>query len=194
MASINTASDLGRAIRGARIEAGLSQLELARRAGVSRKLVGELEAGKDTAELGPALHVAAALGLTWQAPAPTPQSVFDDAAEAVRDELSNGDIDFALRLALDAFKRLEGMKPTVLKRPRTTGDERWDALLAAGARIALRGSKAKPRWGSRLAQPWFPAEGMRKVSDAYRQLTVRRTPKEFADFNIFLNDKSLAAS
>ncbi|MBT2515460.1 helix-turn-helix domain-containing protein [Arthrobacter sp. ISL-30] len=187
------ALDLGRAIRGARIQAGLSQLELARRGGVSRKLVGELEAGKDTAELGPALRVAAVLGLTWQAPAPTPQSVLDEAAEAVRDELSNGDIDFTLRLALDAFKRLQAMEPTRLRKPRSTGDLRWDALLAAGARIALRGSKVKPRWGSRLVQPWFPAEGVRRISDAYRQLTVRRTPKEFADFNIFLNDKSFAA-
>lgn len=194
MATIKTAADLGRAIRGSRIQAGLSQSELAQRSGVSRKLVGELEAGKDTAEIGPVLRVAAVLGLSWKAPEPTPQAILDEAAAAVRAERLNGDIDFALRIALDAFKRLSAMAPKTLKRPPATGDPRWDALLAAGARIALRGSGAKPRWGSGLERPWFPAEDMREISDAYRQLSVRRTPKEFADFNIFLNDKSLAAA
>ncbi len=190
---IASPADLGRAIRGARIQAGLSQAELAHSAGVSRKLIGDLEAGKGTAELGPALHVASRVGLIWQAPRPTPQAVFDETAELVRDELKRGDADFALRLALDGLKRLQVMKPTVLKRPGTTGDARWDALLAAGARVALRDSGARPRWGIRLAEPWFPAEGFRKLGDAYRELIVRRTPKEFAEFNVYLNDKSLEA-
>lgn len=102
-----------------------------------------------------------------------------------------GDIDFALRLALDAVKRLSSMRPYALEMPPTTTDRRWDALPAAGARIALRGSGAKPHWGSRLEGRWFPAEDLREISDAYRALTVWRTPKEFAEFNIFLNAKSL---
>ncbi|WP_125616706.1 helix-turn-helix domain-containing protein [Specibacter cremeus] len=194
MAAIVSTSDLGKAIRGARIQCGLTQSELARKASVSRKLIGGLEGGKETAELGSALRVAAAIGLAWPSPAPSPQNVLDETAETVQGELARADIDFALRLALDAFQQLRTMKPNALKKPRTTGDARWDALLAAGARIALRGSKAKPRWGTPLPEPWFPAADMRRLSEAYRELTIRRTPKELADFNIFLNDKTLAAA
>ncbi|MDP5225769.1 MULTISPECIES: helix-turn-helix domain-containing protein [Arthrobacter] len=194
MTVIRTASDLGKAIRGARIQAGLSQAELARRAGLSRKFIGELESGKETAELGSALRVSEALGLTLRGPDLTPQAVLEDAADAVRGELSRGDADFALRIALDTFRSLESMAPSVLRKPRSTGDPRWDSLLAAGARIALRNSRAKPRWGSRLAEAWFPADDLGPVTDAYRRLTIRRTPKELADFNIFLNDKSLLSA
>lgn len=80
------------------------------------------------------------------------------------------------------------MRPPTLLEPPTTGDRRWDALLAAAACIALRGTGTEPGWGSPLPEPWFPAEDLRGgMSEAYRQLTVRRTPREFEAFNIFLN-------
>lgn len=50
-------------VRGRRLELGLSQAQLARRAGVSRKWVYEFEAGKPAAELGHVLRVLEALGL-----------------------------------------------------------------------------------------------------------------------------------
>lgn len=192
MGTIKTAADLGTAIRSARLAQGLSQAELAERAGVSRKLIGELEAGKEGAALGTALAVASSLGLPWRTPDETPQAVLEEGADGIRMELDRGDTDMALRLALDATRRLRSMAPKTLKKPRSTGDPHWDALLAAGARIAVRGTGPRPRWGKRLPTAWFPAADTRALSDAYRQLTIRRTPKELADFNIFLNDKSLA--
>ncbi len=51
------------AVRGRRLELSLSQDQLARRAGVSRKWVYEFEAGKPTAEFGHVLRVLDALGL-----------------------------------------------------------------------------------------------------------------------------------
>lgn len=51
------------ALRGRRLELDLSQDQLARRAGVSRKWVYEFEAGKPTAEFGHVLRVLDALGL-----------------------------------------------------------------------------------------------------------------------------------
>ncbi|MEA5456815.1 helix-turn-helix domain-containing protein [Sinomonas sp. JGH33] len=192
MRTIKTAADLGTAIRSARLARGLSQADLAERAGVSRKLILDLEAGKEGAALGTALAVASVLGLSWMSPDDSPQTVLEEGAEGIRRELARGDTDMALRLALDATRRLRSMAPKTLKKPRSTGDAHWDALLAAGARIAVRGTGAKPRWGKRLPTAWFPAADTRVLGDAYRRLTVRRTPKELADFNIFLNDKSLA--
>ncbi|HXT37136.1 MAG TPA: helix-turn-helix domain-containing protein [Chloroflexota bacterium] len=51
------------AVRGRRTDLKLSQAELARRAGVSRKWISEFEAGKPTTELGLAIHVLEELGL-----------------------------------------------------------------------------------------------------------------------------------
>jgi HTH-type transcriptional regulator / antitoxin HipB len=55
--------DLAAAVRGRRRDLGLSQAELADRAGVSRKWIYQFEAGKPTAELRLILRVLDALGL-----------------------------------------------------------------------------------------------------------------------------------
>lgn len=55
--------DLAAAVRGRRRDLGLSQADLARRAGVSRKWIYEFEGGKPTAEFGLVLHVLDELGL-----------------------------------------------------------------------------------------------------------------------------------
>ena len=62
---MNAASTLvyGDRIRARRRELGLSQSALADVVGVNRRVIGELERGKPTVQLGIALRVAAALGL-----------------------------------------------------------------------------------------------------------------------------------
>jgi HTH-type transcriptional regulator/antitoxin HipB len=60
---VQSIRDLGAAVRGRRIDLGLTQADLAMRAGVSRKWVYEFEAGKPTAELQLILRVMDALGL-----------------------------------------------------------------------------------------------------------------------------------
>lgn len=55
-------TQLGAALRNARIEAGLTQDELGDRAGVSRQLVGRVEAGSPRGEVGRVAQIAAALG------------------------------------------------------------------------------------------------------------------------------------
>ena len=61
--SVRSVSDLGDLIRRSRREQGLTQQQLADLAGVGRRYLLELEAGKDRAELGRALLVCAALGI-----------------------------------------------------------------------------------------------------------------------------------
>jgi HTH-type transcriptional regulator/antitoxin HipB len=78
MRPIQTTTAFGAAIRRARHDQGLSQLELARRAGVGRPWLSELERGKRTAEIGRALAVLSALELAVTfVPAPRSQGSVD---------------------------------------------------------------------------------------------------------------------
>jgi DNA-binding XRE family transcriptional regulator len=57
------ADELGETLRAARIRKGMSQQEVALAAGVGRRFVGELEAGKVTAEIGRVFAVCRMVGL-----------------------------------------------------------------------------------------------------------------------------------
>ncbi len=63
MRPVQTSKAFGSAVRRRRTDQGLSQVELAARAGVGRPWLSELETGKRTAELGRALSVLSALDL-----------------------------------------------------------------------------------------------------------------------------------
>ncbi len=63
---IRTPQDIGAIVRESRQQAGLDQAELARRAGVSRQWLVEMERGKPRAEIGLILRVFNALGLHLQ--------------------------------------------------------------------------------------------------------------------------------
>ena len=63
MRETNSASTFGAAIRMRRSELGLTQDDLALAVGVNRKVIGQLEAGKETVRLGIVLSAARALGL-----------------------------------------------------------------------------------------------------------------------------------
>lgn len=54
---IKNAKDFGLAVRAARKEEGLSQVQLAQRCGCSQRFVSEVERGKPTAELERALRL-----------------------------------------------------------------------------------------------------------------------------------------
>lgn len=60
---VRTSAELAAAAKGRRLDLGLSQTDLAGRAGVSRKWISEFEAGKPRAELGLVLRVLEELGL-----------------------------------------------------------------------------------------------------------------------------------
>jgi HTH-type transcriptional regulator/antitoxin HipB len=75
MQPIQTTRAFGSAIRRARKNHGLSQAQLAAKAGVGRPWLSELETGKRTAELGRALSVLSALDLAITfVPSPTPDA------------------------------------------------------------------------------------------------------------------------
>lgn len=59
----NTIQALAAALRGRRVALGWSQADTAAVAGISRKFVSEVEAGKETVELGKVLSLADAMGV-----------------------------------------------------------------------------------------------------------------------------------
>ncbi len=64
---VESASDFGRAVRTARKEAGLSQMQLAELCGCSQRFVSEVERGKETAELGRAIKLLEVLNVPLSA-------------------------------------------------------------------------------------------------------------------------------
>jgi len=60
---IKTAANFGEAIRNARTQQQLTQRQLALAVGTGERFIVDLENGKETAQLGKALEVAAALGI-----------------------------------------------------------------------------------------------------------------------------------
>ena len=60
---IGDARDFGEAVRAARKEAGLSQMQLAKRCQLSQRFVSEVERGKPTAEIGKALKLLSGLAV-----------------------------------------------------------------------------------------------------------------------------------
>ena len=60
---LNSVQDVAAAVRGQRLALGLSQADLASRAGVSRDWINYFEGGKTTVELAHVLRVLDALGL-----------------------------------------------------------------------------------------------------------------------------------
>jgi HTH-type transcriptional regulator/antitoxin HipB len=79
---ITSTQDLAAAVRGQRQNLGLTQAELATRAGVSRPWLSEVETGKPTAEFGKVIRLVDALGLTLELVASGP-GVDDAPAQSV---------------------------------------------------------------------------------------------------------------
>lgn len=63
MSIVMTAADLGAAIRQRRRELNLAQEDVANVIGVNRRVIGQLESGKETVQLKIALEAARAVGL-----------------------------------------------------------------------------------------------------------------------------------
>jgi HTH-type transcriptional regulator / antitoxin HipB len=60
---VHSTADVAATVRGSRLDRGLSQSELAKLSGVSRKWISEFEAGKPTAEFSLIIRVLEVLGL-----------------------------------------------------------------------------------------------------------------------------------
>lgn len=200
---INTAYDAGYQVKESRKRRGLTQEQLAAEAGVSRTFVAKFEAGHDRAEMGKALQLLHAAGYslrTQEEPEASPspmQGLLNDAAATIRRELGKGDPEFALRIIGNTVTAISKCaKPGHLIKPPALQEQKWDKLLAASIRYALRKAGAKlPSWTNvaPLPTPWFPYDS-RTTTPEYLALTRRQTPPELAQVRIYLREKSLTSA
>lgn len=113
------------------------------------------------------------------------------ASEAIKVELQRGDDDFALRTLIMAINDFRDRSDPAeiqefLRRPRPTGDRRWDTLLAAAvAQACRRRGFIAPKWTRRapLESWWFPADG----GGLLAARTMARTPIDFSRLGIWLD-------
>jgi HTH-type transcriptional regulator/antitoxin HipB len=198
---IDSPEDLGAVIRSRRRSLGLTQADLAARAEVSRQWLVEVESGHPRAEIGRLLEVLKVLdleltttpacqgdGLALDRMLPAPSL-----ARAVRKEIAGGDTNFALRLigrSIDEFRHLARADwPAFLASPPSTGDHRWDTLIAAAFRRECRRFGVDtPSWAAVTPLPtwWFPIWDRLLVAR-----TMQRTPIDFSVLGIWLDAKAL---
>jgi hypothetical protein len=154
----------------------------AHRRGLSQRRIAALT-GRSQPEVGRLLREIDAPARTWM--------TARDAAEAIKSELGEGDEDFALRTLIGAINDFRGLRDQAqrqdfLRRPRPTGDQRWDTLLAASVAQACRWQGiTAPRWTRRapLKTWWFPSNG----GGLLAARTMARTPIDFSRLGIWLD-------
>lgn len=201
-AAIRDAPDLGAAIRAARRARGLTQAELAKRSGVGRQWLVAVEGGHPRAELGLLISVLNELGLELATVGTRParrigRPTVAATAIAIREELMRGDEDFALRLVARCVADLRSLGDAAeiesfLTQPPSTGDQRWDTLLAASiGRECRRRSGIAPRWTHAPALPtwWFPVPDRLLVAR-----TMQRTPIDLSARGIWLDAAALESA
>jgi HTH-type transcriptional regulator / antitoxin HipB len=88
---IASSRDLGLYVRDRRRDLAMTQVELAAAAGVSRRWLSNLEAGKATAEVGLVLRILHVLGLVLDARSAEPASGDVDLDELLRELGTSGD-------------------------------------------------------------------------------------------------------
>ena len=154
----------------------------AHRRGFSQRRIATLT-GRSQPEVGRLLAEIDAPARTWM--------TARDAAEAIKAELGQGDEDFALRTLIGAINDFRGLRNPAeiqdfLRRPRPSGDQRWDTLLAACvARACRRQGTTAPKWTRRapLKSWWFPSNGGGPLAAR----TMSRTPIDFSRLGIWLD-------
>jgi len=119
-------------------------------------------------------------------------------AEDVRTNLVAGDADHALRMLIDGINHLPAIEAEdrldeALDEPDTTGDPRWDALLAAAVRYRLHTMGVRPpSWTYKepLEKFWWPTATW--DSAAYNDLA--HTPAELLRLGIFLDERAFTTA
>lgn len=190
------AAETLRRLREAR---GLSQRELARRAGVTAATISDIERGRRQPTL-PLLGriVTAAAGpraaLRFVDPA-SPSGT----ANAVAAALAGNDRDGALRAVLSLWDLLQAVAPARLGalvngRPPLVGDPPWDAFIAAVVEEACaRRAFPAPAWTDEAARFCSPARHLSAVS-AVHEIERITAPAAFRRHGIFVAAAALESA
>lgn len=190
-------------LRAARLERGLSQAELALQIGTTQSAVARLESGKSDPRLSTLERYAEVVGVELafgpnrhQAPS------LEFTAAEIRRSLVERDPDDAFRQVVqfvDDVRRVNasGVRHAVRVEPESTGDKRWDALLAGIAEyVSRRAGLPVPGWASApgrfLRRFWFVIEDIiGRPSPGLAALSFASSPRELASRGVFIDRSSL---
>jgi transcriptional regulator with XRE-family HTH domain len=192
--------EVGRLVKEARTRAGLSQVELARRAGTSQPTV----AGYETGRLLPRLDTLArllevsghdlvirAVPMVRRGAVPI-ALVSKEVRVILHDE---GDVG-AWRRILDFVDDMRGSSPAgmwslVHDAPPSCGDSRFDAAMAAIVeQLCTEAHVAIPEWtdeAERFVEPWWFVSGL----PGFEAMALRDSPIAFARHGVFVNEGAL---
>lgn len=190
-------------LRQARVERGLSQADVAERIGTTQSAIARLESGRSDPRLSTLGRYADVVGARLsigEAENRTPS--LEATAMAIRRSLAERDADDAFRQVIQ-FVDDAGRADVVTARaavrlePESTGDKRWDALLAGIAEyVSRRAGFPVPGWASApgrfLRRFWFVIEDITgRPSPGLAALSFASSPPELASRGVFIDRASL---
>jgi len=178
-------------LKSTRQALGISQSELARRTSLYQANISEIENGFTTPNLSTVEEYLSALGLKLIPISNSITSVQEFALE-ISTSLAQKKPERALRLLIEFVNRChkldrdEFLFATSIK-PISTGDQRYDALIAATVEYLHSDRKlARPNWvvtnRFKLREPWIVDRHATKSDNL-----ERTTPKQFLDRNILIS-------
>lgn len=184
-------------LKSARQSAGISQSEIARRTSLYQANISEIENGFTNPNLSTVEEYLSALGLKLIPVSRSIPSIQEFALE-ISLALSQRKPERAFRLLIEfvnqakKLSRDEFLFATSLK-PTNTGDERYDALLAATVEYLHSDRKLpRPNWVTagryKLREPWIVDKYATKSDNL-----ERITPRQFLDRNILISPAELAS-
>ena len=188
-------TDTATLLRDARREAALTQADLARRARTAQSAVAAYETGARNPSLATLERLLGAcdhdVDLIVRPRMRRGAAPLADLATTIREDLAAGEEQNAIRLLFgfaDDFRGSSrpGRSALVAAEPPSTGDPRFDAVLAAtGEFFAAEGGIAVPGWvdgPDRFVEPWWFVAS-RPALHAY---TLAHTPAAFARHGVFI--------
>jgi transcriptional regulator with XRE-family HTH domain len=187
--------DIARLVREARSDAGITQAELARRAGTAQPAVAAYETGMRTPSVATLERLLSAcecdLELHARPRIRRGAASLEQIAQVMSEDLKQRREEDALRLLFgfaDDFRGSSrpGRIALVREEPPPTGDPRFDAALAGAAELFAReAGLATPGWVEgpvRFVEPWWFVSS-RPTLDAY---VLAHTPAVFARHGVFI--------
>jgi len=182
-------------IRGARQAAGITQLELADRAGTAQPAVAAYESGGKTPNLATLERLLGACEYDIEVLARPRMrrgaASLAELAQTIKGDLEQGHEQDALRLLFgfaDDFRGSSrpGRIALLQDDPPGTGDARFDAALAGVAEFfASEGALSAPVWVNepdRFVEPWWFVATL----PAFHAYTLANTPAVFARHGVFI--------
>ena len=184
-------------VRYARRAAGITQRELARRTGSAQPRIAEVEAERTDARASTIERLLAATGHRLVV-LPSRATTAAETAEAVREALKQRQENTAFREVIQLSDDLAASQPAirlalVAAPPATTGDERFDALIAGLVEYRLSGDALPlPEWvadpARRATTSWFV-----DATPGTEDLSRAQSPAPFSRRNVFLDATELAS-